>query len=66
MNYGCIVENEETSEVCNPSCLKYLNSQSPLLHADIMNIRIVFPGLALCGKAKHLCERHHKLWYIPL
>lgn len=38
MNYGCIVENEETNEVFNPSHLISRNSQQSLFHLEIMTV----------------------------
>lgn len=38
MNYGCIVENEETNEVFNPSHLISRNSQPSLFHLEIMTV----------------------------
>lgn len=56
MNYGCIVENEETNEVANPSYIISLNRHSLLFHLEIVTTPLFHSGLALCGKAEHICE----------
>lgn len=66
MNYGCIVENETTKEVSSPSYLLSTSSHSLLSHLKITTTLLFYSGLALCGKAEHICERHHKLRHIPL
>lgn len=42
MNYGCIVENEATNEVCNPSYLISLNGHSLLFHLKIITTPLSF------------------------
>lgn len=70
MNYGCIVENEETNEVFNPfSLYSLIISHHHFSLNYLFNIKSMIPpfsGPSLRWKAEHICEWHHKLRYIPL
>lgn len=62
MNYGCIVENEETHEVLKRRWGKTRHPELILTQA----LDLFFKGPALCGKAEHVCEWHHQLRHLPL
>lgn len=73
MNYGCIVENEETNEVSTDTYLVHLAIHWCLNFKWLSKCDGVFgcccffrTGPALCWKAKHVCERYNQLWYIPV